>query len=191
MRSAGRKVLTWVGRAAIRRHAQLLPHAGEKDYIVSRAGKWYLVRWRKWFGQVITSVADAPRHSFDLVSWSDLENVPMPIKRRAADTASLSLPDLPNFTKLFAKTPTLVAFLTARSYEDGGSRLPGKFWFDGNSSGFSITLIDQDQGFRLVVRAGTIDDVFAAAELALGTENAPWEVDQYHATKLAEKKKKK
>jgi hypothetical protein len=115
----------------------------------------------------------------------------MPIRRRAVEATPLQLPDLPAVTKLWAKLPTFVAFLTARSYEDGGARLPGTFWFDGSSSGFAITLRDVDQCLRLVVRAPTIDDVFAAAELAIGTENAPWETDQFLAEKRAERKKKK
>jgi len=115
----------------------------------------------------------------------------MPIRRRIIETAPLQLPDLPNQTKLFGKLPTLVAFLTARSYEDAGARLPGTFWFDGGSSGFAVTLRDVDQCLRLVVRAPTIDDVFGAAELAIGAENAPWEIDQFLADKRAEKKKKK
>lgn len=188
---AERRRLTWVGRAAIKRHAQVLPHAGERAWIVVRSRREYLCLWRKWLGLQVLAVrpvaesgAAVPWNYFDEDWW-------MPIKRRVFDTTTLSLPDLPNATKLFAKFPTFVAFLTARSYEDGQARLPGKFWFDASTAGFQITLIDVDQAMRLVVRAAALDDVWAAAELALGTDNAPWEVDQYHAQKAAEKKKKK
>jgi len=115
----------------------------------------------------------------------------MPIPRRAHDPATLVPSDLPATTKVLGKFPSLVAFLTARSYTDGPARVPGKIWLEGNSLGFSITLIDVDNAVRCVVRAGTLDDVYAAAELLLGTENAPWEVDQYQAERQAQKKSKK
>lgn len=115
----------------------------------------------------------------------------MPMPRRVMAPETLVPPDLPSVTKCLGKFPTLVAFLTARSYDGGGARLPGRFWFDASSSGFAITLIDADQALRIVVRAQAIDDVFAAAELILGADNAPWEVDQYQAEKLAQKKPKK
>jgi len=73
MQWQGRKVLRWAGRAAIKRHAQTLPHAGEKEYIISRAGKWYLMRWVKWYGLAVVAVADAPSRSFDPVQWVRLE----------------------------------------------------------------------------------------------------------------------
>lgn len=115
----------------------------------------------------------------------------MPIPRRAIDPATLLPPDLPSVSKVLKGSPTLVAFLTARSYEGGGVRLPGKFWFEGGPSGFTMTLLDVDQALRCVVRAQTIDDAFAAAELLLGAENAPWEVDEFLAAKRAQKKGKK
>lgn len=115
----------------------------------------------------------------------------MPIKRREMDPATLLPPDLPSESKILAKLVNVRTFLSARSYEGGGVRLPGKLWLEGNALGFTITLKDVDQALLLTVRASTLDDVFAAAELVLGAENAPWEVDQWAATRQAEKKSKK
>lgn len=189
--NAEKKVLIWRGRAAIKRHSQLLPSFGERPYIVRRSRRDYLILWRKYHGlQVLASrMVTVPANPRSWVYYN--EDWYMPIKRRFSDPSSLVMPDLPSNSKIFAKFPTLMAFLTARSYEEGGARLPGKYWFDGSSAGFQLTLIDVDQGYRLVVRAQSIDDVYTAAELALGADNAPWEPDQYQQEKLAKNRKKK
>jgi hypothetical protein len=115
----------------------------------------------------------------------------MPIKRNPVDPATLVPPDLPTESKCLPKSPMLRAFLCARSYLEGGVRLPGRIWLEGTSLGFTLTLIDVDQALRLVVRATTLDDAFAGAELLLGADNAPWEVDEYLASRKAQKGKKK
>jgi len=107
------------------------------------------------------------------------------------DPATLVPDDLPSDSKTLKAFPTLRAFLTARSYEGGGVRLPGKIWLEGNALGFQVTLKDVDQALQVSVRASTLDDVFAAAELLLGADKAPWEVDQWQAGKQAEKKSRK
>lgn len=185
------KRLTWVGRAAMKRHSQRLPRYGERTFEVAVRRREYLVLWTRARGWRVLA-------SRDIVAWYPkppwcffLGGDPVPIPRRFSDPASLVPPDLPTVTKVLAKFPLLVAFLTARSYVEGGVRLPGKIWFEGSTAGFALTLIDQDQAMRLTVRAGAIDDVLAAAELALGADNAPWEVDEYQANRLANKKSKK
>lgn len=116
----------------------------------------------------------------------------MPIKKRALDAPTLVPPDLPSDTKILKKAcPMLVEFVTCRSYIEGGARVPGRFWFEPSGSGFMITLFDLDNAMKIAVRAGTIDDVFAACEVVLGAENAPWEPDQYQLDRRAQKGKKK
>lgn len=191
MSDKGIKLLTWVGRAAIKRHAQTLPRSRPLTLIIRRGAGEYLAYWYPWNGYQFRAWR-ASRPGRGINDWDvEWEKVEMPIKRRVAPDAPLQFPDLPSVTKLFAKLPTLVAFITARSYDDGAARVPGKFWVDASSAGFTVTLIDIDQALRLTVRAGTIDDAFAAAESLLGAENAPWEVDQFQAEKRAEKMKKK
>jgi len=191
MQEKGVRYLTWKGRAAIKRHAQILPRLRPLTLIIRRGHGEYLAYWKPFVGlQVAAWRQSRPGRSINDwdVSW---ELLSMPIKRRVAPDSPLQFPDLPSVTKLFQKLPTLVAFLTARSYDDGAPRAPGKFWVDASSAGFTVTLIDVDQALRLTIRAGTLDDVFAAVETALGADNAPWEIDQFQAQKQAEKKSKK
>lgn len=115
----------------------------------------------------------------------------MPMPKRSGPSAPLVPSDLPSQSKVLSKCPLLVQFLTCRSWDDGTARAPGRFWFDAGSLGFSLTLKDPNQATQAVIRAGSIDDVFALTETFLGNENAQWEIDQYAADKLAEKSKKK
>lgn len=191
MSEKGIRLLTWKGRAAIKRHAQILPRNRPLTLIIRRGAGEYLAYWTPFVGLQVASwrQSRAGRNINDWdVTW---ELIRMPIKRRVPPDAPLQFPDLPSVTKLFQRLPTFVAFITARSYDDGAPRLPGKFWVDASSAGFTLTLIDVDQALRLTIRAGTIDDVFAAAETALGADNAPWEVDKFQAERQAEKKSKK
>jgi len=114
----------------------------------------------------------------------------MPIRKPSFDPATLVPPDLPSESKLLAKLPALRTFLTARSYEGGGVRLPGKFWFEATSSGFFVTLFDLDNALKVSGRAPTLDDAFALLELLAGAENLQWEPDEFQAQRQAKKKKK-
>jgi hypothetical protein len=183
--------LTWVGRAAIKRHNQRLPKFGVRVFRVVMSRREFLVQWTRPSGWRVLAVR-LRTGGWPLPEWTPLyQGDPMMFRKRVQDPASVKLPDLPNVSKTFAKFPTFVAFFTSRTYEDGSPRAVGKYWFDASGSGFSITLIDVDQGFRLVVRGPTIDDAFAAAEVALGSDSAPWEVDQYQQDRIAKKSKKK
>lgn len=188
---AERRCLTWRVGAAIKRHSQILPAFGERSYIVRLPRRDFLMLWRKYKDlQVLASRPASGRG--DPRSWRYYdEDWYMPIKRREMDPVTLVPSDLPMESKVLHRFLALRQFLSARSYEGGGVRLPGKMWLDGGASGYSITLKDVDQALQITVRAGTLDDVFSAAELVLGAENAPWEVDQYQAERRAEKKKKK
>lgn len=186
----GAKVLTWRSGAAIRRHHQTLPRAREVFLTIRRPPWDWGVVWRPWKGFLVFSRRRVSDHG-DPLAWAifqEIHSVPMP--KRKFDTSNLVPDDLPSESKLLHKCPLLRQFITARSYEGGGVRLPGRFWFEAGSLGFAITLIDVDNALRCVVRAGAIDDVFAAAELLLGAENGPWEVDQFQADRKAKKPKK-
>jgi hypothetical protein len=50
LREDGLRVLTWVGRAAMKRHCQLLPQWGERKFVVRCRGTDYLIHWRKYHG---------------------------------------------------------------------------------------------------------------------------------------------
>jgi len=149
------------------------------------------VHWDPWNGYWCSGFRPAGmgfNQSENDVTW---EKPSMPMPKRSGPAAALTPPDLPSTTKVMAKCPLLVQFLTCRSWDDGSVRTPGRFWFDAGALGFSITLKDPNLALQAVLRAGTIDDVFGLCEAFLGQENAQWEVDQYQADKLAEKVKKK
>jgi len=188
---SGLRILTWSGPAAIRRHSQRLPRYGSLSWIVRRGRREYYMRWQRWHGVSV----DAWRwvsQSRDPLAWTDFGgSIPMGLIKRAQPSETLKLPDLPAVTKLLQKFPTLIAFISSRSWPDGSPRVPGRFWFDPTPSGYTITLIDVDQCLRIKVHAGTIDDVFAAAELVIGTESSQWEIDPWSAEQAAKKMKKK
>jgi len=115
----------------------------------------------------------------------------MALVKRQVGADALTMPDLPGNSKLLGKLTTLIEFLTKRTWPDGAARAPGRLWLDPSPLGFTITLIDVDQCLRIKVYAGTIDDVFAAAELVVGSESSQWEVDAYSAEQRAAKLKKK
>lgn len=93
-------------------------------------------------------------------------------------------------SKLFKNFPRLCEFWSARTYEDGTPRSPGRHWFDQDGVGYTLTLFEVSACAKMRCRAATIDDCYALAEKALGAENAPWEVDQYAREKASGKKKK-
>lgn len=187
----GQRVLTWRARGGIRRHHQVLPRTSEVSVTLRRAGTdWYLC-WKPWWGYFVVAMRPVSAHG-DPLAWTVIqEKWEVPIKKPAFDPSTLVPPDLPSESKLLAKFAALRAFLSARSYEGGGARVPGKLWIEPTAVGYQVTLIDQDNALRVSGRAGTLDEVFALAELLAGGEGVQWEVDQYQREKLEKKSKKK
>lgn len=71
-RVGGLRVLTWVGRAAIKPHCQLLPRVGEKRLVVERRDKQYLCVWRKYYGwEVVASRLTVPWGTAPVWLWLD------------------------------------------------------------------------------------------------------------------------
>jgi len=187
----GLRVLTWIGPAAIKRHSQRLPRFGTLAWIVRRAHVEYYLCWRKWHGATIDAWRPVKTRS-DPLAWTDFGEVPpMALVRRNAVPGPLTFPDLPSESKVLAKFPTLIEFLTRRSWPDGTVRAPGRYWWDPLSSGFCLTLIDVDNALRIKVTAPTLDAAYAAAELVLGTDGGQWEVDTYEQEKREKKAKRK
>lgn len=101
-----------------------------------------------------------------------------------------ALPPLSHESVVLKKFPVLRFFLTGTQYEDGSPRAPGRLWLDNDGLGFRVTLFEPTAFARAVLRATTIDDVFAVCEAFLASDNPPWEADQYAREKAAGKKKK-
>lgn len=187
----GEKHLTWKPSGRYRHRKQLLPMFGAVILVVSRGRRLYRARVARRSGlRFVATILDPV--PYPPKPWEELPEEPtMGVRRLAVDTGTLRFPDLPSESKTLNKFPVLREWLTARSYDDGSVRTPGQFWWDATSSGFRVTLRDADAGMKLVVTAGTLDDVFAACELILGAQEAPWEPDEFLQRKLAEKKPRK
>lgn len=115
----------------------------------------------------------------------------MPIRRRVADPSSLAAPEASSATTYLTLSPLLIEFVTATSYDDGAPRVPGYFTVRIRGTEWEITLYDPDGGVRLPVRAPTVDDALLAVEVAVGSQDAAWEPDQYLLGQLAKRPKKK
>jgi len=112
-------------------------------------------------------------------------------RRTPVQGKSVVMPALSAETKILTKLPQLVEFMTATAYEDGTPRTPGYIWFSNRGHLFEVTMFDPDSGGRMNVVAKTIDDVFAAADLILRAQEAPWLPDRYLTEQLEKKSKKK
>ena len=115
----------------------------------------------------------------------------MGIKKREVTAMDLAPPSAPAATSYLTLSPLLLEFISATTYEGGLVRTPGYFTLRTKWTEWEGTLYDPDAGMRLPVRAPTVDDLMVALEVALGTQEAPWEVDRYLSEQLAKKTKTK
>lgn len=92
-------------------------------------------------------------------------------------------------SKLFAKLPHLLAHISHSQYDDGTARTPGTVTFKRYGSGFTIIIKEPDAQAQILVSAPTVDECFMAANLYLGGENPPWEVDRYASAPRGGKRK--
>jgi len=84
--------------------------------------------------------------------------------------------------QLLAPFSSIWEFLTATSWEDGTSRIPGtlslKLW----SGALQVTLTDPSTGTYCCRSAATLDDVLLALEVALQDDTANWRKSSYAKT---------
>lgn len=104
---------------------------------------------------------------------------------------SVPLPALPNESVVLKKFPHLRSFFVNTAYDDGSPRATGRVWLENDGIAFVVTLMEPSAFARVRLRAATLDDMFAVAEMHLGTENAPWEVDQWQLKRHQEANEKK
>lgn len=184
------RALTWRARAAIYRRGQALPTYGERTWTVSLKSKLLLARWFAREGLRYVAIRDI-RGQTD--TWRTLplsECYTMGIKKREVTAMDLAPPAAPATTSYLVLSPMLLEFTSATTYEGGLLRTPGYFTIRTRWTEWECTLYDPDAGMRLPVRAPTVDDLMVAVEVALGTQEAPWEVDRYLSEQLAKKVKK-
>lgn len=100
-------------------------------------------------------------------------------------------PPLPVNTVLMKKFPRVLEFLTARKYDDGSKRLPGKIFLETDGVAFVMTLKEPTLVAQMRLRAPEFDELWALAHAALSQDVPPWEIDQWAFAKLPKPRKKK
>jgi hypothetical protein len=92
-------------------------------------------------------------------------------------------------SNVFARLHNLVAHCAVTRYDDGSARKPG--WFNVKTIGqtWVVQVKDPDGGVCLSATGASLDDALALADLLLGAEDAPWEVDYFLASNGKGKKK--
>lgn len=162
----------------------------EKRWIIVLPHAYLMVVWTPYRG--VTPVAISSSLTNDVNEMDFFPEVRSKKMRKLSiggPEGAATVP-LSGESKVFAKFPRLCEFWTRLTYDDGSPRLPGRHWFDQDSVGFTLTLFEVSGFAKMRCRAATIDDCYALAEKALGSENAPWEADQYAREKASGKKKK-
>ena len=154
-------------------------------------GRLLVVEWRVRYGLYAVSLVRSP--------WGmDEQVIEYPhqwvhdVKRRQLPTGDgAPVPALSGETKVLAKFPRLMEFLTAVYYDDKTVRIPGTWRFSVQGLTFALTLTDVDAGMRITLRAAALDDVLALAEQVLKMDDQPWEVDPYAKPKPKARGKRK
>lgn len=120
---------------------------------------------------------------------------PVPLAERrmrklASTTGIVAIPQLPGVSKIFAKCPRVLEFMSATAYDDGSPRKPGYLTWRNRGHCYELTAYDPDSGLRLPVSGPDVDHVYGALEGLLGAPDAPWQVDDYLMGQLTKKKRK-
>lgn len=82
-------------------------------------------------------------------------------------------------TKSMKEFPNLVMHCSVTRYDDGDPRQPGWFTIKTQGSAWVVVLKDPDSVTQMQCLGNTLDDALALAELLAGSDDAPWEVDQW------------
>lgn len=190
-RHAGIRVLTWAPWAVKRLGGQTTPRFGEKRYFVDRGKLWFLLHWVANVGYRVTAWGKAgwpPESVTDLHPHQSRSDM---LKRRQPPQEGTPSIPLDGTSVILDDCPLLRQFLTHTAYDDMSPRQPGYVTIRTRGLTFEITLYDYDSGQRCACQGPSLDDMFAAAELVLGAEQAPWTPDSYLMSLLAKKPKKK
>ena len=81
--------------------------------------------------------------------------------------------------RILGQLPNLVAHCCVTRYDDEAPRSPGWFTVATKGAAWVVTVKDPDAGAKMVLTGNTLDDAMALAELMLGSEEAPWEIDPF------------
>lgn len=179
--------LTGKRRAGIHRPRQWIPRC-RCQYRLMVGGWEWLIRFVPNKGRWAVGVR--PRGTFGphAPTWLAEE---VPVKKRVVKGGAGSVGGpvhlAPVETEVLSKFPRLVEHLVTTRYADGEPRQPGLVMVDVQGATWRLRVTEPDVSARLTCLAESLDDALALAELHLGSDDAPWEVDSYAA---ARKKKK-
>jgi len=82
-------------------------------------------------------------------------------------------------SNVFDRLSQIVAHCAVTKYEDGDPRKPGWVTLKTLGSAWIVEAKDPDSAAKLTASADTLDNALALLDLLLGSEEAPWEPDQW------------
>ncbi len=168
----------WVGKRE-KRWIMILPHA------------YLLVVWVPFRGVCPVALTTSLTNDVEEMEFFPEVRSKAMKKLSIGGDGTAKVPALVAESVLFKKMPNFCQFMTHTTYDDGSPRAPGRVWFDQDGVGFTVTLFEPTAYAKMRCRASTIDDAWALVEVALKSDNPPWEVDQYARDRAAGKSKKK
>lgn len=92
-------------------------------------------------------------------------------------------------SKVMSQLQHLVTHCCVTKYDDGDPRRPGWFTIKTQGSSWVVQVKDPNACAQLQCLGNTLDDALALADMLLGSESAPWEVDPFQRAQEAKKKK--
>jgi len=93
-------------------------------------------------------------------------------------------------SNVFTRLENLVKHCCVTKYEDGEARKPGWITLKTSGSAWVVQVKDPDAGLSLTCTQQSLDDALALADVLLGSDEAPWEVDPFLRKMTAPKGKK-
>lgn len=82
-------------------------------------------------------------------------------------------------SEIFAKCHELVKHCSITRYDDGDARKPGWITIKTMGSAWVVTVKDPDAALSMSATGQSLDDALQLADLLLGSDEAPWEPDQW------------
>lgn len=95
----------------------------------------------------------------------------------------------PMESDVFTRLPNLVAHCCVTRYDDGDPRSPGLLMIKTQGSSWVVVVKEPDAAVQMQCLGASLDDALALCDLLLGSDDAPWEVDQWAAKRNTGKKK--
>lgn len=92
-------------------------------------------------------------------------------------------------TKVLSRFQNIVLHCCMCAYDDGSPRTPGWVTLKQLGGMWMLQMKDPDASAQLCVSAVLLDDLFVAAQLLLGAEDAPWQPDPFLAAAKSQKRK--